>query len=70
MAPIQPQRPGLFACDIARYSDEALDRYLEANGRSSFPRTFHSLPLLTFTYRLVDVEDPENLPEDFIRRLR
>ncbi|KAL5331131.1 hypothetical protein ACEPPN_000660 [Leptodophora sp. 'Broadleaf-Isolate-01'] len=37
---------------------------------SGLPRTFYSLSLLKFICRLVDVEDPENLPEEFIRRLR
>ncbi|KAF3768225.1 hypothetical protein M406DRAFT_349700 [Cryphonectria parasitica EP155] len=47
----------LFACDIAAYSDAELDRYLEGQRLSS-------------GVRLVEVEDPENLPGSFIQRLR
>ncbi|KAL8642310.1 MAG: hypothetical protein Q9228_000988 [Teloschistes exilis] len=52
MASVEIAAPGLFARDIAAYSDAELDRYLEENGR------------------FVDVEDPENLPDDFIQRLK
>jgi hypothetical protein len=33
MASIEVAAPGLFACDIAAYTDAELDRYLEENGR-------------------------------------
>ncbi|KAL2256003.1 hypothetical protein VTK26DRAFT_2362 [Humicola hyalothermophila] len=44
--------PMLLAGELATYSDAALDRYLEENGR------------------IVSVQDPQNLPESFIQRLR
>ncbi|KAI0423527.1 hypothetical protein F5Y09DRAFT_336517 [Xylaria sp. FL1042] len=47
----------LFARDVVSYSDAELDRYLEE----------HTLENGT---KIVDVEDPENLPESFINRLR
>jgi hypothetical protein len=70
MSLIQSQVPKLFARDIARYSDAELDQYLEANGRSGFPPNFMVSKVAKFTQRLVDVQDPENLPEDFIQTLR
>ena len=58
------------ASDIAGYSDAELDQYLEANGRSAFFWKFMISEMLRFKHRNVRVEDPENLPDCFIQRLR
>ncbi|KAI0541774.1 hypothetical protein GGR58DRAFT_386548 [Xylaria digitata] len=47
----------LFACEIVSFTDVELDKYLEER-RAQCGIT------------VVDVEDPENLPESFIQRLR
>jgi hypothetical protein len=46
-----------FARDVVAYSDAELDQYLEECCVDGGPM-------------VVDVEDPENLPETFIQRLR
>ena len=47
----------LLARNIVAFNDAELDQYLEESRKESGVRT-------------VDVEDPENLPEGFIDRLR
>ncbi|KAI3328348.1 hypothetical protein F4824DRAFT_483723 [Ustulina deusta] len=51
----KPQK--LLACDLAAFSDVELDRYLDEHR-------------LQCGARIVEVEDPENLSESFIQRLR
>lgn len=47
----------LYARDLAAYTDSELDQYLENQRRELGTAT-------------VVVEDPQNLPESFIQRLR
>lgn len=47
----------LLARDIVAYNDAELDEYLEESSKNGGLRT-------------VTVEDPENLPESFLNRLR
>lgn len=47
----------LLARDIVAYNDAELDEYLEESSNNGGLRT-------------VTVEDPENLPESFLNRLR
>jgi hypothetical protein len=57
MASSQSAPRKYFARDVAAYNNTELDQYLEehcVDGRAI----------------VVDVEDPENLPESFIQRLR
>ena len=49
--------PSVLARDIAAYSDAELDRYLEESR-------------IEGGAMVVNVKDPENIPESFIRRLR
>ena len=46
-----------YAHELAAYSDAELDQYLDEHRHGSGPM-------------VVEVEDPENLPEIFIQRLR
>ncbi len=59
----------LSANDIAIFTDDELDEYLEFNARLEF-LGFQKLKLLIFMHRYIHVEDPENLPQEFIERLR
>lgn len=57
MASSEDPAPKYFARDIAAYSDAELDQYLEEHR-------------LDGGAMAVEVEDPENLPQSFIERLR
>lgn len=64
----QPSK--FFASDIVLYNDAELDQYLESNGRSEFDEAFLVAIMLRLNDRCIQVEDPENLPDHFIQRLR
>lgn len=57
MASSEPTASKYFACDVAAYSDAELDHFLEEHR-------------LDGGAMVVEVEDPENLPQSFIQRLR
>ncbi|KAI1421200.1 hypothetical protein F5Y12DRAFT_787643 [Xylaria sp. FL1777] len=57
MASSKPESPKIFARDLVAFNDAELDQYLEAHR-------------LEGGATAVNLEDPENLPESFIQRLR
>ncbi|KAJ3579605.1 hypothetical protein NPX13_g963 [Xylaria arbuscula] len=57
MASSEPESCKMFARDFVAFDDVELDQYLDAHRLEGGAAT-------------VDVEDPENLPESFIQRLR
>ncbi|EQL35573.1 hypothetical protein BDFG_02781 [Blastomyces dermatitidis ATCC 26199] len=69
MSSPEPNLPKLFARDIISYTDSQLDQYLRDNKQvGAFFLAWRSslMPGL----RIVKVEDPENLTEEFIQCLR
>lgn len=65
---IQSTMP-LSTNNITIFIDNEFDKYLEFNGRFEF-LGFQKLKLLIFKRRYIHIEDLENLPQEFIERLR